>query len=240
MGLEGLYNFNRTFESEVGRAFQSHIPEAVSGSSEAYLKPISASRQKVHRGHCIVQRSVNQAGCGYSRAACERFGFNTTFVRADGYFSRFNFLDEIYICPVWAKRRMMTDLSAPGLDRRRLELVDARYDMWYPGVNEMGRELNATDIESPAQDKAMRLAHRQSDEFAIQLGLNDSGLSFKTDVGEYSGNLVDKAREASRTVPAHLRFATVPVVIAHPKIGFTRWGFDKKHPIGTDASMAVT
>jgi hypothetical protein len=104
----------------------------------------------------------------------------------------------------------------------------------------MGQEFDAADIERPAQDKVVRPAQRKRDEFAVDFGLNDSRLSLEPDVSECSGDLVDKARETPRTIPAHFRFAAITVIISHPKIGFACGRLDKKHSIRTDASMAIT
>jgi hypothetical protein len=70
--------------------------------------------------------------------------------------------------------------------------------------------------------------------------LNHSGRSLELQVGERSGDFVDKARETSGSVAAHLRFAAVAVIVSHPKIGFSGGCLDKEHSVRPDTSMAVT
>ena len=215
--------------------FRVTSSKPVPDSSKANLKPISASHQKTHRRCRVAQRGVDQSGRGHTGAAGQRFGFHAAFVGSDGYFSRFNFLDKICVGPVWLKCGMIPDLRAPMLDRRRFDVVHEGNDMRHPGVNGMGRKLYAADLQSPAQDEVMRTAQRKLDKFAIGLGLNDSGLSLETDLRESSGDLVDKPGEASRAVPAHLRFAAVTIIISHPKIGFSCGSLDQKDSVRADA-----
>ena len=152
----GLWNFDGTFKNKVGRTFQSDILEAGSGSSKANLKPISASRKKAHRRCGVVQRGVNQSGRGHARCRKPAFRLPHRVRRCGWLFSGFNFFDKIGVCPVWLKRGMISDLRPPILHRRRFDIVHERHHMRHPGINGMGREFHATDIECPSQDKVMR------------------------------------------------------------------------------------
>jgi hypothetical protein len=70
---------------------------------------------------------------------------------------------------------------------------------------------------------------------------NQSGRSRKMDPLRMGpAQRMNKTGKASRAIAAHLGFAAVGIIIAHPEIGVRLIGWlDGEQPVGTDAEMAI-
>ncbi len=84
-----------------------------------------------------------------------------------------------------------------------------------------------------------RLAHLQGHAFAFQRGRDHAGRSFEGKLIERTGHLLREARKTARAIPAHLRFATIGVVITHPEIGAVRSRLEQEHTVRSDPAMPI-
>ena len=111
--------------------------------------------------------------------------------------------------------------------------------MGHAGVDGVDGEGRAVQREALVQPHPLRFAHREADVVADELCGDHSGDGFKTELAGDAREPSRKPGEAARAVAAHLGFAAVGIVVAHPKIRAVLGGFDRQEPVGPHAAMPV-
>ena len=111
--------------------------------------------------------------------------------------------------------------------------------MGHAAVEVMRVKLFPADRNLKPESEIARLAHLQADEVALEPGADDAGWSLEPKILQRAGDPVGEPGKTARTVPAHLGFAAVGVVIAHPEIGAIRRPLENEHAIRADSAMAI-
>src|SRR5436190_22910911 len=111
--------------------------------------------------------------------------------------------------------------------------------MRHATVDEMRPPCVPTTRDVEIESGITRLTHSQAYQFALELRLYDAGWCLERKLVWRCRSTLRESRKTPRTIAAHLGFAPVAVVIAHPEIRTVRRRLQKQNTISADAPMTV-
>ena len=87
-------------------------------------------------------------------------------------------------------------------------------------LGEVGRDRRvlAFELQLHIEPQICRVAHLQNDPIFVDFGPDDAGRRLKRDRPLDASYFIGESSETSGSVATHFRFATIPIVVAHPKI----------------------
>lgn len=183
---------------------------------------------------------MKKCGRADTCSAGQRLAFDAALVGAKNENAVRHRLGKVGVRAFRGKRLVPAQGRTPSAHVEIFHILDEDDGVWDASVEEVNVEFVPFDEQAGWRTQILRRAHVDGHICGIEARENNASGGFKRENAWHRGEESSgKPGETTGSIATHFRFATVAVVIPHPKIRAVVRRLNREKTVGTDAAMTV-